>query len=137
MKLVAGLEEPDSGRIVRGRNLDIRYLPQNPVFHPGETVLESVLRENEGHEHVWDIESQAKSMLNRLGTPGFQREGGAFIRRTEETCGVGIRAIIDGGASDLRRADKPSDSEMADWLEDYLKKFKGALLMITHDRYFP
>lgn len=57
LKLVAGLEEPDSGRIVRGRNLDIRYLPQNPVFHPGETVLESVLRENEGHEHVWDIES--------------------------------------------------------------------------------
>ena len=73
LKLVAGLEEPDSGRIVRGRNLDIRYLPQNPVFHPG-----------------------------------FQREGGAFIRWTEETRGVSIRAIIDGGASDLRRADKPS-----------------------------
>lgn len=68
LKMVAGLEEPDSGRIVRGRNLDIRYLPQNPVFHLGETVLESVLRENEGHEHVWDLESQAKSMLNRLGS---------------------------------------------------------------------
>ena len=103
LKLVAGLEEPDSGRIVRGRNLDIRYLPQNPVFHPGETVLESVLRENEGHEHVWNIESQAKSMLNRLGIPDFTNH---------------------------------LDSEMADWLEDYLKKFKGALLMITHDRYF-
>ena len=74
LKLVAGLEEPDSGRIVRGRNLDIRYLPQNPVFHPGETVLESVLRENEGHEHVWDIESQAKSMLNRLGIPDFNEK---------------------------------------------------------------
>ena len=74
LKMVAGLEEPDSGRIVRGRNLDIRYLPQNPVFHPGETVLESVLRENEGHEHVWDIESQAKSMLNRLGIPDFNEK---------------------------------------------------------------
>ena len=74
LKMVAGLEEPDSGRIVRGRNLDIRYLPQNPVFHPGETVLESVLRENEGHEHVWDLESQAKSMLNRLGIPDFNEK---------------------------------------------------------------
>ena len=108
LKLVAGLEEPDSGRIVRGRNLDIRYLPQNPVFHPGETVLESVLRENEGHEHVWDIESQAKSMFKPPRNPGFQREGGAFIRRTEETRGVSICTFIDGGASDLRRADKPS-----------------------------
>ena len=107
MKLVAGLEEPDSGRIVRGRNLDIRYLPQNPVFHPGETVLESVLRENEGHEHVWDIESQAKSMLNRLGIPDFN-EKVEHLSGGQKNARRSICTFIDGGASDLRRADKPS-----------------------------
>ena len=62
LKLVAGLEEPDTGTVVRGRNLDIRYLPQNPVFEEGETVLESVLRKNRSryHDQIWDLESQAK-----------------------------------------------------------------------------
>ena len=67
LKIVAGLEEPDEGKVVRGRSLDIRYLPQNPEFDPKDTVLQAILKDNEGHEHVWDIESQAKSMLNKLG----------------------------------------------------------------------
>ena len=63
LKIAAGLEEPDQGSVVKGRNLYIRYLPQNPVFEPGYTVLESVIRENEGHEQAWDLEGQAKNML--------------------------------------------------------------------------
>ena len=71
LKIAAGLEEPDLGTVVRGRNLYIRYLPQNPVFEPQLTVLECVIKENEGHEHVWDLEGQAKNMLTRLGVPEY------------------------------------------------------------------
>ncbi|MBQ2023074.1 MAG: ABC-F family ATP-binding cassette domain-containing protein [Lachnospiraceae bacterium] len=136
LKLVAGLEEPDSGTIVRGRNLAIRYLSQNPVFEKGETVLESIIRENDGHDHVWDFESQAKSMLNKLGITNHHEvvdhlSGGQKKR-------VALASVLLSTA-DLLILDEPTnhlDSEMADWLEEYLKKFRGALLMITHDRYF-
>ncbi len=136
LKLVAGLEEPDSGTIVRGRNLAIRYLSQNPVFEKGETVLESIIRENDGHDHVWDFESQAKTMLNKLGITNHYEvvdhlSGGQKKR-------VALASVLLSTA-DLLILDEPTnhlDSEMAEWLEDYLKRFRGALLMITHDRYF-
>ena len=136
LRMTAGLEEPDEGTIVRGRSLDIRFLSQNPVFLSGETALEAVLRENEGRGHVWDLESQAKAMLNRLGIPDcnavMDTLSGGQKKRTA------LAAVLLSTA-DLLILDEPTnhlDSEMADWLEDYLKKFKGALFMVTHDRYF-
>ena len=136
LKIAAGLEEPDLGTVVRGRNLYIRYLPQNPVFEPQLTVLECVIKENEGHEHVWDLEGQAKNMLTRLGVPEYDAvistlSGGQKKR-------VALASVLLS-AADLLVLDEPTnhlDSSMADWLEDYLKKFRGSLLMITHDRYF-
>ena len=136
LRIVAGLEEPDQGTVVKGRNLDIRFLSQNPVFHEGDTILESIVRDNEGHEHVWDLESQAKAMLTRLGFTDFDSKvetlsGGQRKR-------VALVSVLLGN-TDLLVLDEPTnhlDSSMADWLEDYLKRFRGALLMVTHDRYF-
>lgn len=136
LKIVAGLEEPDAGKVTKGRNLDIRYLPQNPTFHEGDTVLQSIIRDNEGHEHVWDLESQAKTILNKLGitehdVPVELLSGGQRKR-------VALASVLMSTA-ELLILDEPTnhlDSTMAEWLEEYLKKFKGALLMITHDRYF-
>jgi len=136
LRIVAGLEEPDQGTVVKGRNLDIRFLSQNPVFHEGDTILESIVRDNEGHEHVWDLESQAKAMLTRLGFADFDSKvetlsGGQRKR-------VALVSVLLGN-TDLLVLDEPTnhlDSSMAEWLEDYLRRFRGALLMVTHDRYF-
>lgn len=136
LKIVAGLEVPDEGNVVKGRNLDIQFLSQNPIFHEGDTIIESIVRENEGHDHVWDLESQAKAMLTRLGFTDFDSK--------VETLSGGQRkrvALVSVLLStvDILVLDEPTnhlDSSMADWLEDYLRRFKGALLMVTHDRYF-
>lgn len=136
LKIVAGQEEPDEGTVARSRNLDIRFLPQNPQFRDGDTILESIVRDNEGHEHVWDLESQAKTILTKLGIYDFgvkvETLSGGQRKR------VALTSVLLS-AADLLILDEPTnhlDSEMADWLEDYLKKFRGSLLMITHDRYF-
>ena len=139
LKIVAGLEDADSGSVVRGRSLYIRYLSQIPEFAEGDTVLESVMRENAGETHYSsadEMQATAKSMLNKLGIiehdaltstlSGGQRKRGAL-------------ASVLMSTADLLILDEPTnhlDSGMADWLEEYLKAFRGALLMITHDRYF-
>ena len=136
LRIAAGLEEPDEGTVTRMRGLDIRFLPQNPVFRPGERVLEAVLRDNEGKDAQWDLEAQAKAMLNKLGITEHDK------KLEELSGGQRKRAALASvllSPADVLILDEPTnhlDSEMADWLEDYLKKFKGALFMVTHDRYF-
>ena len=136
LKIAAGLVEPDEGSVTMGNGLQVRYLPQTPTFKDGSTVLSSVLAGNITEQNKWDIESQAKSMLNTLEVSDFdqpieQLSGGQRKR-------VALAATLLSQA-DILILDEPTnhlDSEMAGWLEDYLKKFRGALIMVTHDRYF-
>ena len=139
LKIVAGLEDTDSGSVVRGRSLYIRYLPQIPEFTEGDTVLESVMRENAGETHYSspdEMQATARSMLNKLGITEHDAltstlSGGQRKR-------VALASVLMSTA-DLLILDEPTnhlDSGMADWLEEYLKAFRGALMMITNDRYF-
>jgi len=136
LKIIAGIEEPDSGSYTRANNCNIRYLSQNPEFAEGETVLESALKGNITKENKWTIESEVKAMLTRLGIFDFQQKtaelsGGQRKRLALASCLV--------SPADVLILDEPTnhlDTDMNDYLEEYLKKFKGALVMVTHDRYF-
>ena len=133
LKIVAGLEEPDEGTVVKGRNLYIRYLPQNPEFEAGRTVLDCVIRENMAHEHAWDLEGDAKSMLNKLGITDYSAKvetlsGGQRKR-------VALAAVLLSTA-DLLILDEPTnhlDVEAKEELKRALAAYKGNILLICHE----
>lgn len=136
LKMIAGLEEPDEGKIIRANGMIIRYLPQNPLFHEQETVLEAVLRDNKKQHNIDYIESDAKAMLTRLGVTDFNQpckelSGGQKKR-------LALVSVLLSEA-ELVVLDEPTnhlDNEMAGWLEEKLCRRKGAVIMVTHDRYF-
>lgn len=133
LKMIAGLESPDDGQVIMQNGLRVTYLPQNPEFPEGATVLSYVA----GNADMdWNTESEAKSILTRLGILDFDEpvvhlSGGQKKR-------VALAAVLVNPA-DVLILDEPTnhlDNEMATWLEDYLNKFRGVVIMVTHDRYF-
>ena len=136
LRIVAGLLEPDEGSIAKRRNLAVRFLSQTPEFDPEDTIIEAIIHDNEGQQHVWDLEAEAKKFLSKLGEDDFTKKikhlsGGQKKR-------VALASTLLSTA-DLLILDEPTnhlDGEMSEWLEGYLKGFRGSLLMVTHDRYF-
>ena len=136
LKMIAGLDEPDEGEIIKANHVVVRYLPQHPVFGEEETVLESVVRGNKTKENEWNIEADAKAMLTRLGITNFDEKCANLSGGQRKRLAL-VSVLLS--PADILILDEPTnhlDNEMADWLEDVLKKWRGALIMVTHDRYF-
>ena len=135
LKIIAGVEQPDSGSVVTASGVRIGYLPQNPDFTAGTTVLAQVFS-GAASAARQAKEYEAKSILTRLGITEFDRDV-STLSGGQKRCVAIASALVT--PCELLILDEPTnhlDSSMVAWLEDYLKKFKGSLLMVTHDRYF-
>lgn len=136
LRMLVGLEEPDQGKITRANNIVIRYLPQNPQFKPGATVLECVMENNLNHHNEWSLESEAKSMLLKLGISEFDQKIDFLSGGQRKRIALANTLLSEAEILVLDEPTNHLDSSMADWLEEYLKNYKGAVVMVTHDRYF-
>lgn len=136
LAIVAGKVEPDSGQIVASNGLRISYLPQNPVFDMNKTLLENITDTiYDGGDH-WDKMGEIKANLAKFGIDDPECDPSILSGGQKKRAAL-VAAIMT--PSDLLILDEPTnhlDSDMIEWLEEYLQHFRGALLMITHDRYF-
>ena len=136
LKIVAGIEESDAGTISMGNQVKICYLPQTPVFEAGTTILRAATEGNYDELNRWTIEAEAKSMLNQLGFTDYDEKIEHMSGGQKKRVAL-VRALLT--PADILVLDEPTnhlDNEMSEWLEEYLIQFRGAILMVTHDRYF-
>ena len=172
LKIIAGIEEPDSGTVTKGNRVRIEYLSQSPDYDENATVIEQVFRGNSeemsilrDYEEVleeinknpsneelnnkliklqgkidalnlWGLESEAKVVLTKLGISDFEAKVSTLSGGQKKRVMLAAALITP---CELLILDEPTnhlDNETINWLEEYLNSRKGALLMITHDRYF-
>lgn len=140
LKIVAGLEEPDEGSVVRANHVVINYLPQNPEFDGKKSVLDNVMDKiiatDMDEAHRWSLESEAKSLMLKLGICDFAQVCGELSGGQKKRLAL-VAAVLK--PCDILIMDEPTnhlDYDMIEWLEEFLRSWKGALLMVTHDRYF-
>lgn len=164
LRIIAGEEAPDSGKVTVRNDLRIAYLPQEPRFRPGQTVMEAALDNGDDpaatavsayraalaagdediiHEtyhlveqlNAWDYEDRLKQLITRLALDadatvdhlsGGQRKRLALVRLVMSEPEL---IILDEPTNHL-------DIATIEWLENYLKRSRATLMMVTHDRYF-
>src|SRR5262245_12352838 len=177
LRLIAGEEQPDTGRVVLANQKIVTYLSQNPPFNPDQTVIEAVFTgNNEALRQKMELLREYETACTRLaeaggadeklmkrvadlaqelevaGAWGLETEAKAVLRQLEITDLNARMSTLSGGQRkrvalahslfikpDLLILDEPTnhlDAETVEWLERYLSEFKGALLLVTHDRYF-
>ena len=136
LKVAAGIEPYDEGKISMGNQVKICYLPQTPVFEEGTTVLKAAVADNVDELNQWTIEADAKAMLNQLGFYDYDEKVEHMSGGQKKRIAL-VNALLT--SADILVLDEPTnhlDNAMSEWLEEYLIQFRGAILMVTHDRYF-
>lgn len=136
LKIIAGMEETDEGKVIKANGIRIGYLSQNPIFEQGITVLEYVTgAEGKGKQDLAK-ESEAKTILTKLGIFNFEQVVDVLSGGQKKRIAL-AKILVD--SYDILVLDEPTnhiDNDMAEWLEQYLNQYKGVLIMVTHDRYF-
>lgn len=135
LKVLAGALEPDAGAVARNPNVQVSVLAQNPVMEDSATVLEQVFLHFPPEFRALN-EYEAKSMLNRLGLPDYGRKVGSLSGGQRKRVALAAALIHPADVLVLDEPTNHLDSEMVAWLEEWLRRFRGGLVMVTHDRYF-
>ena len=135
LKVLAGVETPDSGRVARDPNVQLAYLPQTPAMDDGNTVLEQVFHDFPAQFRALN-EYEARTILTKLGITDFDQRIGQLSGGQRKRVAL---ATVFVHPADILVLDEPTnhlDGDMVAWLEQRLQRFTGALVMVTHDRYF-
>jgi ATP-binding cassette subfamily F protein uup len=173
LRLIAGAEQPDTGRVVFAEGVSLGYLPQNPPFDPAQTVLDAVfaasdattkllldyeracrmLAAGDGRDErllnrvselaheleasgAWELETNARSILSRLGIADTNARMGTLSGGQRKRVALAHALISNPQLLILDEPTNHLDAETITWLENYLARYRGALLLVTHDRYF-
>ena len=135
LKALAGAAEADAGKLIKAPNLRVSYLSQNDVMDENATILEQIFRSLPDDIRMIN-EYEAKTMLNKLGIYDYEQKIGTLSGGQRKIVSL-VAALIH--PADLLILDEPTnhlDSEMVSWLEEWLRSFRGGIIMVTHDRYF-
>lgn len=131
LKIIAGIEEPDAGEIVSGRGVTVSYLAQAPQFNPGDTIVGYVIKDKNNAS-----EAEAKTILTKLGITDFDAAINTLSGGQRKRIALARTLVSPAEVLILDEPTNHLDSDMVIWLEEYIKKFRGELIMVTHDRYF-
>lgn len=131
LKIIAGLEEADAGQVVKGKGVTVAYLEQKAQFPEKDTILGYVLRGKQ-----YSSEAEAKTILTKLGITEFDKDIHALSGGQKKRVALAKTLVEPAEVLILDEPTNHLDNEMVIWLEDYIRQFKGELLMVTHDRYF-
>lgn len=135
LRMLSGEEQPDAGKVSFDPNVQVSFLKQNPAMEEHATVLEQVFL---GYPADFRSlkEFEAKTMLSKLGITDFTQTIGTLSGGQRKRVALATALIHPADVLILDEPTNHLDAYMVEWLEDWLKKFRGGLVMVTHDRYF-
>ncbi len=135
LRMLSGTEAPDEGTVRRDPNVQVSYLRQNPEMNPNASILEQIFLGFPGDFRELK-EFEAKTMLTKLGLTDYDQKIGTLSGGQRKRVAL-CTALIH--PADVLLLDEPTnhlDAYMVEWLEQWLRSFRGGIIMVTHDRYF-